>query len=515
MALRWKRASRLASRLVAVALVAVLAVMWVVEPAEATGPVGSNRFLVSVDDAGVLGNGPSDAGALSADGRFLAFRSAASNLVPGDTNGHSDVFVKDRTTGAVHRVSVASTGVQGNNTAIGSPSISADGRYVAFSSAATNLVPNDLNNRQDVFVHDCIANTTVRVNVSTGGAEANGVSGEPAISGDGRLVAFSTKASNLVPGDTNGRPDVLVRDWSAASPTTAAVSVSAGGAPGNGGSTDPSLSRDGRLIAFTSLATDLVVGDTNGRSDVFVRDTLAATTTMVSVTRTGGPSNGDSAGAQISPDADSVVYDSSATNLVRGDTNNHRDVFRRWFASGRTELESRNGNGDSFDPTVSDLGVIAFATNATNLTRTSDTNGLTDVIVIVMAPVVVSAADTGGTPVGGTAPAISANGAQLVFTSASSGIVPNDTNGVADLFMPGRETQYCVGTGSGQIECSLEVVPEPNTVRWSVDATYQPALDNLTIVGVSCQPGFDGSVTAVIAGGGGIATIHAYYWCPT
>jgi Tol biopolymer transport system component len=522
-ALRWKRASRLAGRSVAVVLVAVLGVAWVVEPAEATGPIGSSRFLVSVDNAGVLGNGSSASGVLNEDGRFLVFRSVASNLVPGDTNGHSDVFVKDRTTGVVHRVSVSSTGVQGNRATIGRPSISADGRYVAFSSAATNLVPNDLNNREDVFVRDLMTNTTVRVSVSTGGAEANGVSGEAAISGDGRVVAFSTKANNLVPGDTNGRADILVRDWSAASPTTAAVSVSTGGVPGNDGSYDPSLSRNGRLIAFTSFATDLVVGDTNGRSDIFVRDTAAATTTMVSTSHTGGPSDGDSAGAQISIDGDAVVYDSYATNLVSRDTNNHRDVFMRSVASATTTLESRysspnsnghQGNGDSFEPIVGG-GTVAFSTNATNLTSTSDTNGLTDVIVSSTATHVVSAARTNGTPVGGTAPAISADGQQLVFTSASSGITPNDTNGATDLFMPQYATQYCEGTGSGQIECALNVVPEPTTVRWSIDGTYQPALDNLTIVGapVNCQPASRITVTAVVVGGGGIAELRAGHYC--
>jgi Tol biopolymer transport system component len=521
-----KRASRRTGQPVAagslVVLVAVLAVVLVVDPAVATGPIGSNRFLVSVDGAGVLGNGPSHAGTLSEDGHFLAFLSGASNLVPGDTNGHSDVFVKHLPTGAIHRVSVSSTGVQGNGPAIGRPSISADGRYVAFGSGATNLVLSDQNGREDVFVRDRTTSTTVRVSVSTGGVEGNGLSGEPAISGDGRMVAFSTKATDLVPGDTNGRPDVLVRYWSAPSPTTTAVSVTTGGVPGNGSSHDPSLSRDGQLIAFTSFATDLVAGDTNGRSDVFVRDTAAATTTMVSTSHTGGPSNDGSAGAEISIDGQTVVYDSSATNLVSSDTNNHRDVFARRLASPTSTLVSwfptrGQGNGDSFEPTVSRSGMVAFSSNATNLTSSNDTNGLTDVIVRSNGMYTVSAARTGGTPLGGTAPAISADGAELVFTSASSSIAPNDTNGSADLFMTGYPPQYCEVTSSGQLECALDVVPEPNTVRWSINGTYQPALDNLTIVGaqVNCQPGLSGMVSAVIAGGGGIAELRAYYWCPS
>src|SRR5437762_758323 len=212
---------------------------------------------VSVASDGTEGNDVSLGSALSADGRFVAFDSAATDLVAGDTNGVSDVFVHDRQTGTTERVSVASGGAQGNGSSglIGfafPPALSADGRFVAFVSAATDLVAGDTNGVSDVFVHDRQTGTTERVSVASGGAQGNGNSGGffavPALSAAGRFVAFQSAATNLVAGDTNGTTDVFVHDRQTC--TTERMSVASGGAQGNGVSAGPALSADGRVVAF-------------------------------------------------------------------------------------------------------------------------------------------------------------------------------------------------------------------------------------------------------------------------
>jgi Tol biopolymer transport system component len=229
---------------------------------------------VSVSSSGEEGNAQSGLPCVSADGRFVAFHSGATNLVPGDTNGWADVFVHDRLTGTTDRVSVSSSGEQANWTpyALSSkfPSISSDGRFVAFSSFATNLVPGDTNGREDVFVHDRLTGVTERVSVSSSGQQGNADSLTSSISADGRFVAFCSLANNLLPGDTNGCGDIFVHDRLTGA--TERVSVSSSGEPGNGGSYDPCISQDGRFVAFDSWSSNLVPGDTNGFEDVFVRD---------------------------------------------------------------------------------------------------------------------------------------------------------------------------------------------------------------------------------------------------
>ena len=204
-------------------------------------------------------------GQLSADGRYVVFVSGATNLIPNDTNNAEDVFVKDRQTGATTRVSVASqTGAQANNGS-GAAAISGDGRYVAFYSDASNLVSGDTNGVGDIFVHDRQTGLTTRVSVDSSGHEANGENSDSylAISGDGRYVAFSSEATNLVSGDTNNVRDIFVHDRQTSQ--TRRVSVASNGAEANGGSGAVDISDDGRYVAFSSSATNLVAGDTNGK----------------------------------------------------------------------------------------------------------------------------------------------------------------------------------------------------------------------------------------------------------
>jgi Tol biopolymer transport system component len=224
---------------------------------------------VSVASDGSQGNDGSYSPSISADGRYVAFDSDASNLVSGDTNSESDVFVHDRQTGETTRVSVASDGEQGNEDSW-YPSISADGRHVAFGSSASNLVGGDTNSEYDVFVHDRQAGQTTRVSVASDGGQGNDRSEEFSISADGRYVVFDSAASNLVGCDTNDVWDIFVHDRQAGQTTR--VSAASDGSQGNSDSGGSSISADGRYVVFDSAASNLVGGDTNGNWDVFVHD---------------------------------------------------------------------------------------------------------------------------------------------------------------------------------------------------------------------------------------------------
>ncbi|TLM76680.1 MAG: hypothetical protein FDZ75_09580, partial [Actinobacteria bacterium] len=253
----------------------------------------------SVTATGAQAGGESGLPSLSSDGTYVAFESSAPNLVLNDTNLVPDIFVKNTVTGTVTRASVASDGQQAGS-ASQQPAISATGRYVAFESYAANLVSGDTNGTWDVFVKDTATGGVIRVSTATSGAEANAGSYAAAISADGRYVAFESDASNLVPGDTNGKIDVFVKDTVDGDITL--VSSAAGGLAGDSESYAPAVSGDGRYVAFESLSTNLVPGDTNGKRDVFVKDMQAGTVTRVSVDASGTQGTAPSAHASISSD---------------------------------------------------------------------------------------------------------------------------------------------------------------------------------------------------------------------
>jgi Tol biopolymer transport system component len=338
---------------------------------------------VSVSSSGGQASGESYGSSVSADGRFVAFVSPASNLVPGDTNGEWDVFVRDRLTGTTERVSVSSGGEQGNFTSA-SPALSADGRFVAFDSAANNLVAGDTNGRADVFIRDRLAGTTERVSLNSAGQQGNDNSTTPSISADGRLVAFQSEATNLAATDTNGERNIFLRDRDSA--ITEQVDLSAGGQGGNCISSDARISADGRFVAFVSCGTNLVPGADTVRDRVYLRDRQEETTLLVSVSSAGQPANDIAWSPSISTDGRFVAFDSPATNLVPGDTNGWRDAFVRDVANETTSLVSLSytgelGDRDSGGPAVSaDGSVIAFGSEARNLVP-GDTNGHGDIFV--------------------------------------------------------------------------------------------------------------------------------------
>ena len=282
---------------------------------------------ISVGPSGTSGNAASAHPAVSADGRWVAFTSRASNLLAGDTNSADDVFLFDRQNGGMTRVSVGPDGDQGNSYSSGAVSLSADGRWIAFTSAASNLVPFDTNGHEDVFVHDRNTGQTRRVSVGPDASPGNAGSFNPAMSADGRWVAFASRATNLVDGDTNGQEDIFVHD--SLTGTTTRVSLGPGGVQANRNSGGAAISPEGRFVAFYSAAGNVVPGDTNGREDVFVHDRYTGHTTRVSLGPGGAEGNGASVGASISVGGRFVAFDSDSSNLVAGDTNNQWDVFVR------------------------------------------------------------------------------------------------------------------------------------------------------------------------------------------
>ncbi len=466
---------------------------------------------VSVSSAGAEGDEGSGFPTISADGRTAAFVGAASNLVPGDTNGTFDIFVRDLQTNQTTRVSVDSAGNQANSISLYT-ALSADGRYVAFVSAADNLVPDDTNGAMDVFVHDRQTGRTTRVSVDSAGREGDGASYSPALSADGQCVAFASEATNLVAGDTNGGADVFVHDCQ--SGRTTRVSVDSAGNQGTGFSTWPSLSADGGTVAFYSDAADLVPGDTNGVADVFVHDCQSGRTTRASVSSAGVEGNADSLYCALSADGQAVAFTSAAGNFVVADTNATDDVFLRDLRTSATTRVSVSSAGEQADadsgyPTISADGrVVAFNSSATNLVA-DDTNGVGDVFVSAAAAGVGTSLavpdvtamvghsvnltatlkagalglagrtvsfSVGGTPAG-TAPTGSAGLATIAYT-CTAGVMARE---IGATFAGDATYQACAGAGTLQLvpptPSSITIVEDPVTLTAGQSQTYT-VIDN-------------------------------------
>jgi Tol biopolymer transport system component len=423
----------------------------------------------SVDSNGIEGNGPSGfasivrlSAAVSSDGRFVAFMSLATNLVPGDTNGKSDVFVRDRLTGTTERVSVDSSGPEGDDdSGLYGIGISADGRFVVFDSLADNLVAGDTNGTQDLFVRDRSSGTTERVSVATGGAEADSFSLYPSISADGRWVSFLSNATNLVPGDVNGFGDIFVHDRQ--SGATSLVSVDSNGAQGNHASFSSSISGDGRYVAFVSWASNLGPVDGNGTFgyDVFVHDCVGGSTVGVSVDPSGAGGNGDSDYAFISADGRFVTFETTATNLLGGNPSSGGHILVRDLTTSSTSIASLNSSGEpgnqgGASPTISADGrYVVFESISSNFASGSHGYGgvfVRDRQLGTIERVSVDASGEGGDN-SFVNPVISGDGLHVAFVSDSTTLIPGDTNGVTDIYVhdarPAAVTSFCAGDGSG------------------------------------------------------------------
>jgi TolB protein len=323
----------------------------------------------------------------SQDARYVVFSSSSTNLVSGDTNAAQDVFVKDMLTGQLLAVSASESGVLGNS-ASSAPHVSADGRFVAFTSAATNLVANDNNGRSDIFLKDLSTGSITMVSTDSNGAISNNTSGAARITPDGRYVIFQSTGTNLVSGDTNGVEDIFIKDLETG--ITSRVSTTSAGAQATGGSSQAAdITPDGRYISFVSSATDLVTGDTNGIQDAFVKDLLTGEVRRVSTDSSNTQAVGGSTDQmKISADGRFVAMRSSATNLVSGDANASTDIFVKDLASGATarlSVTSAGGEGSGggcFDPTFSADGRhVTFTSSFTNLVS-SDANAQSDTFIV-------------------------------------------------------------------------------------------------------------------------------------
>jgi hypothetical protein len=493
---------------------------------------------VSVDSHGNQANDHSFESATSLDGRWIGFASQASNLVPGDNNHATDVFVRDRKTGSVARVSVSSAG----NEAHGSsyfPDISATGRFVAFVSDASDLVAGDTNNATDIFVHDRDPDennvfdegngTTSRVSLSSPGAQADADSFEPAISSDGRFITFASNATNLVEGDTNGFRDVFVRDrdpdgdgvFDDTNGKTVRVSVGPVGEQGNGtsgylgasgGRRSIGISADGRSVVFPSDASNLVAGDGNAARDVFVRDRdpdgdgifddVNAATVLISVFGTEhGRGDSGSWGMAISGSGRFVAFESNATNWTS--SRNYQIYVRDRDPDGNgrfdegnetTAFVSVNTGGDFGDnlsayPAMSQDGrFIVFQSTAGNLVdgddqysqeiflrdRDPDRNGVFDESGSTTTRV--SKSSTGEKANAACwFPEIGADPRLITFDSTSSNLTPPDTNGVFDVF------------ARDPIELHFSGTPKyPFAVNFGLDGAHGEA-GHLALVMLSCS----------------------------
>jgi hypothetical protein len=340
---------------------------------------------VNVASDGTQANGSSYDVAISADGRYVAFESYATNLVPGAQHYYTHVYLHDRVTRTTERISVASDGTPANHFSY-TPAVTADGRYVAFESYASNLVTGDGNGQMDVFVRDRATGSTERVSVAADGTQGNARSAQARLSADGRYVLFLSEASNLVAADTNAKTDLFLYDRVTRMPER--VSLGANGAQANGGSAGSGMSPDARWLVFSSDATNLVSNDTNGYNDVFLRDRATGLTERVSISSTGSQGAWDSYAGSVSPDGNVVAFISYAENLVPGDGNGYGDVFVRIRSHATTERVNLASDGTqandetsfSFVAVSANGRFVTFSSYASNLV-TGDTNGVEDVFV--------------------------------------------------------------------------------------------------------------------------------------
>jgi Domain of unknown function (DUF4347)/Calx-beta domain/FG-GAP-like repeat/WD40-like Beta Propeller Repeat len=435
--------------------------VWEVDPTTSARTIR----LVTLNAAGTAsgrqtsGFGGADVGVISGDGRFVAFTSLMDDLVVGDTNQAQDVFLRDLTSNTTRIVSQAPGNVAANGTS-STPVINRTGTAIAYTSTANNLAAGDTNGRADIFVYDGTANTTTLASRPAGnltGVSVGGVSAAPFLSADGNTILFNSGTSDLVPKDNNNAIDVFAVNWRSnelsliTKRDTSIVSVT-----GNGVSevtAQNSVSEDGRYVVFTSNAGTLVPNDQNGFTDIFLRDTtLPATdpnaTRLISRTLTGASGDRQSSRPVISRDGNFVVFESSATNLVTGDTNNFIDLFLYDRRQNTVQLISRPNatslsNGDSTRPSVSADGLwVTFVSTATNLVAGSGANGTTQNVYLVNTTSgevrLLSRSATGSGNGNSSEAIVSGDGRFVAFVSDASNLAiaaGSDANNASDIFV--------------------------------------------------------------------------------
>ena len=392
-------------------------------------------------------------------------------------------------------VSVTPSGAEGGSTSgTTRRGFSGDNRYVAFYSIASDLVAGDLNGKGDVFLRDLNLGATSLVSLGSSGNQGNATSGGAAISGDGRFLVFGTPSTNMAPGATNGLGDVYLRDLRAG--TTTWISSGLGGVEANSKAGAMDLSADGSVIVFASLASNMVLGDTNGTWDIFVHEVATGTTTRVSVDSQGNESNGLSINPMISADGRFVCFESSATNLDRALSVVWPRAFVHDRQTGVTEAVFRDLQGDKnavggMNPVISSDGrYVVFDTSLPNLVP-NDTNNQNDVFVFdrQTETTVRASVSSGGVEGDGQSliPTISASGRFVAFRSSSTNLVPGDTNNVSDIFVRdlllGVTTRASIGPGGIQAEVTCQeasISPDGSMVCFeSASWTLVPGASNI------------------------------------
>lgn len=394
-------------------------------PAHAAGVV----TRVSVDTNEMQANAISYVGDISADGRFVAFDSEATNLVPNDTNGVGDVFLRDLHLGTTVPVSVTVTGEQTNGGG-GAPSISADGRFVAFETGSTNFIPGDTNGFGDIYLKDMLTGAVTRVSVPSTGGEPNNESMTASISGDGRYVVFDSDADNLVPNDTNGAGDIFVRDLQLG--TTTGVTI-----PGNFGGFDGSISLDGHFVVFSSRSSNLVPDDTNDAMDIFVYSIQTGQIVRASVNSNSLQGDHASIEPSISGDGRYVTFSTASNDFTTIETYGYSHLYVRDMQAGITTLASyQNGYamiGESDSSEISANGrYIIFSFDDKGDGMPDRWLYIHDRVANTTTMAVSRTSDYFGSA---ALPTISADGTLFTFISSASSFVPDDTNGVRDVFV--------------------------------------------------------------------------------
>ncbi len=449
--------------------------------------INNGLTRISVDSNSTQGINDSNYATLSADGRYIAFSSNASNLVSGDTNSQIDIFLRDTQTSTTQRLSTASDGSQAV-AASSNAAISSDGQFVVFQSAAGNLVSNDTNNLSDIFLKSINSGTTQRISTSTTLVQSNGDSTNPAISSDGHYVAFASNATNLVSGDTNNQIDIFLKNTQTGA--IQRVSTDNNGVESNNISSSPSVSADGRYVAFLSAASNLVANDTNGMVDLFIKDTQTGAIQRVSTDSSGNQSNNHTTSGMISADGQHIVFSSTASNLVANDTNNQSDIFLKNTQTGaiqRVSTDSANaqGNGSSDYPAAvsSDGHYVTFSSTSSNLVA-NDNNNQADIFVKdtwTHAIQRVSVSSTGTESNNASLiSAISGTGEYIAFSSAATNLVSNDTNSKVDVF----RAQNLLFNSTPVITINNAQITEGDSGTKNLDFTINltsPALSTITL----------------------------------
>jgi len=425
-----------------------------------------NNKLVSRSNGenGTVGDAASSNPNLTPDGKFLVFESSATNLLPGMVR--RQIYLRNLETDTNELISISISGGPSNGTSY-QANVSADGRFVSFTSNSTDLIDGDTNAFDDIFLRDRALGTTTRLSVAPGGVQSNAESYQSRISSDARFVLFESRASNLIAGDTNGMSDGFVVDRLTGTLDRVTLTSLGGEIFGSAGGRNEttSISDDGNFIVFQSDfdATNVIPGDTNASQDVFLRNRSAGTTTRISINAAGEEGNGHSIFPYISRDGGTIVFTSFASNLVTGDVNGKADVFVLRRATGVLSRIT-DANGDCAQVTVSSNGrYIAFASQASNLAA-NDGNALGDQFIYDsttgLTTLLSRASDgqpgngsSGSTDLNGTRifccyAHVSDNGNLVAYDSQASNLVFDDTNNAGDVFVHDRAPVVIARAGS-------------------------------------------------------------------